>query len=331
VYASPTVVGNNLYIGSCAGICYALDKLSGEVLWEYKIGECSFHGDPVVVDSLLIIPTDRDPGTVHAFDLEDGSLVWRFDVEEDSGRVVGVTTDLVTDDGSVFGVTSGDNLICLDIERGDLIWDYRSAELPEGRYWNVVPAMLDTAILFAGFNGRLHCLDATSGAEIWASNFGSPPATSLTLHEGDVLVAGTDSTIYRLSGIDGEIVNSLKLPGRPGLQLNVIDTTIYVFVRNYVGSTGMTGLVALKADLSEIIWELPVSDGYRWTTKRIYGFGESILVGRNDGEVSVVDPRSGKVTETFNVEGEVRSFGFDGDIVFIGTIMGLVHAVKVVR
>jgi outer membrane protein assembly factor BamB len=75
-------VGDLLFIGSCAGNFYALNKTTGELKWSYDIRQdgrqVSFHGNPLVINDLILIGTDKscDPegiGHVYAFERESGS------------------------------------------------------------------------------------------------------------------------------------------------------------------------------------------------------------------------------------------------------------------
>ena len=74
-----------MFIGSCAGNFYALNKTTGEVQWSYDIRkdgkQQSFHGDPLVISDLILIGTDRscDPegvGHVYAFERSSGNVRW---------------------------------------------------------------------------------------------------------------------------------------------------------------------------------------------------------------------------------------------------------------
>ena len=60
---SPTVVEDTVFIGSCAGVFYALNKATGKMRWSYDIRQdgkqISFHGNPLVVDDMILIGTTK--------------------------------------------------------------------------------------------------------------------------------------------------------------------------------------------------------------------------------------------------------------------------------
>ena len=82
MFVSPTVVGNAVIIGSCAGTLYALDRSTGSPIWRYDTkadgSAAQFHGEPLLIGDRVVIPTDSDPkGHVYAFDSASGALLWK--------------------------------------------------------------------------------------------------------------------------------------------------------------------------------------------------------------------------------------------------------------
>jgi len=49
-----------MFIGSCAGNFYAINKTTGQLLWSYDIrrdgNQQSFHGDPLVTNPAPFVP-----------------------------------------------------------------------------------------------------------------------------------------------------------------------------------------------------------------------------------------------------------------------------------
>lgn len=93
-----------MFIGSCAGNFYAINKSTGQVQWSYDIRkdgkQQSFHGDPLVINDLILIGTDRgcDPeavGHVYAFERDSGKVRWKY-------RSTSVPTDIVQLNSNVY-------------------------------------------------------------------------------------------------------------------------------------------------------------------------------------------------------------------------------------
>ena len=284
----------------------------------------------MVTDSLVIITIDGTAGRVYALTRSEGKLVWQYDVTEETGLGVGVTTDLILLGESVFGVTTGDRLIRLDLTTGELLWDFQSPFDPEFSYWNIGPAARESVVFFAGINGWVYCLHLQTGKVLWKTDIGVRPTTSLMLVESDLYIGGADSLLYKLSVDDGKVIKSLKLKGSPIYRLNMHNSALYVFIEGDLEFPGVvTNLLAVNANLSEIIWEFPTSPDAQWSGKKPYHYRDWIVTGNAEGEVFLLDPLSGEVDASFGTDGVIRSMGFDDDVIYIGTQEGTVHAVRV--
>ena len=111
-----------MFIGSCAGNFYALNKATGQVQWSYDIRkdgkQQSFHGDPLVTSDLILIGTDRscDPegvGHVYAFERDSGKVRWKY-------RSTSVPTDIVQLGSNVFFGSFQDQWSSVDLRTGKL-------------------------------------------------------------------------------------------------------------------------------------------------------------------------------------------------------------------
>jgi outer membrane protein assembly factor BamB len=69
LYGTPAVLDDVVLITSASGRLIALDRASGAVLWERRLGGAAW-GSPVVVDDVLLIG-DCEGQTFHAYDLTD--------------------------------------------------------------------------------------------------------------------------------------------------------------------------------------------------------------------------------------------------------------------
>ena len=109
-----------MFIGSCAGNFYAINKSTGQLQWSYDIrrdgNQQSFHGDPLVTNDLILIGTDRscDPngvGHVYAFERDSGKVRWKY-------RSTSVPTDIVQINSNVYFGSFQDNWSSVDLQTG---------------------------------------------------------------------------------------------------------------------------------------------------------------------------------------------------------------------
>ena len=100
-----------MFIGSCAGNFYAINKTTGQLQWSYDIrkdgNQQSFHGDPLVTNDLILIGTDKscDPngvGHVYAFERDSGKVRWKY-------RSTSAPTDIIQLNSNVYFGSFQDN------------------------------------------------------------------------------------------------------------------------------------------------------------------------------------------------------------------------------
>ena len=128
MFSTPTVVGELVYVGSCSGILFALDRHTGEPRWNQDVRPggrgTSFHGDPLVIDSTFIVGTDGGTvdstfGEVYAFDLASGRVAWKYSTTS------GIVSDVCRAGDRLLAITRADSLLCLEGASGRLAWSFR--------------------------------------------------------------------------------------------------------------------------------------------------------------------------------------------------------------
>ena len=115
-----------MFIGSCAGNFYAINKTTGQLQWSYDIRrdgkQQSFHGDPLVVDDLILIGTDQNcvsdgVGHVYAFERDSGKVRWKY-------RSTSVPTDILQIGSNVYFGSFQDKWSSVDLRTGSLNWSF---------------------------------------------------------------------------------------------------------------------------------------------------------------------------------------------------------------
>jgi outer membrane protein assembly factor BamB len=76
------VVGDHLYVGSCSGRFFALNRTNGQVVWSHDTSvdgpSASFHGDVLVTDRLVLVGSDAEPqGYLYALERSTGVARWK--------------------------------------------------------------------------------------------------------------------------------------------------------------------------------------------------------------------------------------------------------------
>ncbi|HYL97791.1 MAG TPA: PQQ-binding-like beta-propeller repeat protein [Blastocatellia bacterium] len=322
-------MGDLVLIGSCVGTFFALDRQTGKVRWSYDIAQdgnqSSFHGSPLVVNDEIIIGTDGGGiGYVYAFQTATGKVLWKYRITKGAPGEAGVPTDIVRLDDSVFGVTFGDELISLHSESGKVNWTFPSGYMAKKFIVPQSPAVGIDRVFFGGINGTVYALSAGSGGIIWKRDLGSRVSTNLTVAGADLYAGTADGYIFRLNTVTGEIASQMKLEATPVGWPTLAGNSLLVYLNPDGGSGGASTLLSLDPALKQIRWQQQTASN--WSLTRPFLWRSSVLAGNEKGEVKAFRLSDGAELWGATLKGTIRSFGSDKEVIFIGTLGGIVYA-----
>lgn len=320
-------MGDFLYIGSCSGNFYALDKNTGQVRWSYNIhqdgSQTSFHCDPILTSDSIIIGTDvGKEGHVYAFDRATGKVRWKYLVTSGSRGDFGINADLALRGDAVYAVTTADDLLCLDSASGTLRWHFASgASIAHGPVWYSSPSVYGHMILFGGWDGYLYALDAESGKPVWKTDLHAPVSTTPLIVGGSIYVA-TAGRFYRLRPKDGANLGSFTLPGDPWRNITRMGNNL--FAMPDLSPNSGEDLVSLSLTSQRVNWK--VSDEHGWGTAWPYLWHGEVLAS-DDGHLYAYRQSDGSLAWSHDFPKQlVRGIGVTRDLLYVGTMHGLVYA-----
>ena len=195
----------------------ALNKDTGQLVWRAEpVGDWILHGQwssPAVAEigGVRQVVIGQGDGWVRGFDASDGSTLWEFDTnpieaEWPLTRNNVIATPVIWDD-TVFIANGQDpesgegvgRLHAIDAtQRGDisesgLVWRTENIR----RSLSTV-AIHDGLLYVADFSGYLHCIDATSGDEVWVYDTFSAVWGSPLVADGKVYLGDEDGDVVVL-------------------------------------------------------------------------------------------------------------------------------------
>ncbi len=134
--------------GQKSGVYWALDRETGEVIWQTQISPAGFlggmEGTSAVADGIIAVPA----------------------------------TDWPEFDGPATGLVSG-----LDAATGEVLWvatQTAPAASPVG--------IADGVVFHAGLDGVVHAYDLTDGTELWSFDLGGSASGGIAIADGTVVV-----------------------------------------------------------------------------------------------------------------------------------------------
>jgi outer membrane protein assembly factor BamB len=324
VFSSPTVAGDFLFIGSCAGTFYAIDKTTGQVQWSYDIRkdgkQQSFHGDPLVTGDLILVGTDRscDPegvGHVYAFERGSGKVRWKY-------RSTGVPTDIVRLGPDVYFGSFQDRWSSVNLHTGGLNWSYSTGTPNPDCTFVKSPVAADDRLFFTGLDGAVYSLDAASGRVMWRRKLSAAPSTSLVFWGKALYVGTSDRHIYGLSPETGAVVAELATEATPAGRPAFAADLLFMFLENRAERAGH--IIAVGPELAGVRWRRKSSPD--WASERPHLWKGLVIAGNCRGEVAAFRASDGEPQWRLNVKGCVRSIGSSGGGLFVGVQEGTVYA-----
>lgn len=147
-----------LFGGSHDGYVYALNAITGELLWRYESGEK--HSSPTVINGILY--SGSIDGYLYALNARSGKLIWKY-------KTRGIILDSeihsppVFVDGLVYVACSDGAIYSLDALTGKKIRSYQSGKLN----LNSSPVVINGFLYATNENGSVTAWNLSNTQMIW--------------------------------------------------------------------------------------------------------------------------------------------------------------------
>jgi outer membrane protein assembly factor BamB len=274
------------------------------------------------VEDMVLVTTDgQGVGHVYSFEQATGAVRWKYPAGHN------VPSDVVRSGSTVFAVSQADVLIALDLATGAERWSFSSSGERAGRAKFVSsPVVLGSRVYFSGRDGLLYALDAASGEVAWTHDLGTVRPTWPVVWQSAVVVATDDGRLLRFDPATGEIEAQLALGEPVTVAYSLVPAPGGLLVP--LGGRPASPLAWALVDpaLESVRWRVD-NDG-RWSTLRPHIWNGAVVTGDGSGQVFLLELSDGSERQSFRVEGSVRSVGSVGDVLYVGTIEGMLYAFR---
>jgi outer membrane protein assembly factor BamB len=176
IESSPLVVDGVVYVGTWAGVLYAVDAATGRERWRFQAPD-DIKGSAALANGLIVVGDYS--GNVHALDPATGAERWTY-----TGGARFYAGPAVSGDTIVIGDVGG-AVVALDARDGSELWR-RSTD---GSYVYSTAAIADGAAYIGSYNGSFQALDLDDGSVRWSFDVGGRISGSATVVDGVVYVA----------------------------------------------------------------------------------------------------------------------------------------------
>jgi len=308
--APPIVVAGVVYVLDAGASVSAHSARSGKRIWRVNLtpeGEDSSegYGGGLAADfGRIIVATGF--GDVYSLDPANGSKLWRRNLG------LPIRSAPTATNGKVFVVTVNNEVHTLDIETGEVAWNFRRYSESAGVLANTSPAVQGKTVVVPYKSGELLAFDTDTGKPKWGD--------ALT-RTGRFSSVGAINDIAGRPAISGGSVFAVSHSGRlaaidlkSGRRLwakNIASTQTPWVAGNavFVVTTGAQ-VIALNTKDGNIIWvrKLPLwGDPEDKEDRIVYSgpvlAGGRLLVTSSDGDLIALQPQTGAVARQSSAGG----------------------------
>ncbi len=225
----------------------------------------------------------------------------------------------------MYATTLADELLCIRVDDGSLIWSRQSGYQGERWTLNGTPAIAHGVVFFGGLDGTAYAWKAEDGAPLWKTPLGAPIRTSVCALESGIVMGTVNGLLHLLDAEDGSVRSQLNLGKEPSAAIVEVDGRLLVGTDWIYRSSE---LMCVDSSLSHIAWTLKSPEGTSWSTPRPYVYGDRIFLGNNRGEIFEHGMADGRLMRSTRLEGVIRGIRLADDVLYVGNQDGMVSAIR---
>ena len=312
--SSPAVAGETIYVGSTAGILYAVDRATGAEKWQFET-KSRIASSPAVADGLVYF--GAFDGNFYAVEAATGKLKWKFATEGErqftAKHLHGLQpaaqwmpdpwdcwlSSPAVFEGAVYFGSGDGNVYALDAESGALKWKFKTGDVVHAS-----PAIADGMVFIGSWDSYFYALDAATGAEKWRFKTGEDLVahnqqgiqSSAAVANGTVYFGCRDSHVYALDEFTGAKKWAYATGGTWVLTSPAVSDGKVFFAISYGGK-----LFAADAKSGEILYSLDFKGWPVYSSPAVAG--DVLYVGSTAGTMNAVNLGSRSIAWTFATDG----------------------------
>jgi len=192
------IIEEKIILSSAEGSLFAFDKITGEILWEFK--SKNRFTTPPLFDGTTVWQVAEE-GVLFAINLEDGKEVLKIELQNPVVASIAFAQSIYVND--IEGV-----VYKIDPNNGNVIWQTKAG----GASWGAV-AVSGSSLLLGHSGGEVLSLSVVDGSIVWRFDAFDVVAASV-LKIGKYVVFGSKTgDFYLLDASDGTLIEKRKLDG----------------------------------------------------------------------------------------------------------------------
>lgn len=274
---------NIVFAGSSDHNFYALDALSGKLIWKYTGGGWFSYASPVAINGIVYAGCTDD--TVYAFNAGTGAVIWKFR----TGGAIEASLSVV--DGVVYAGSVDDYLYALNALTGEMKWKFRTGENVSSK-----ASVLNGVVYFGSSDANIYALDVSSGSLKWKFTAGAMINQSgVVISKGVLFVGSRDGSLYAVDAVSGNLkwkysTNGISLEESTP---SVVDGLVYIAGWYNIGSFSIAGSVyAIDQSTGSLVWQSLNALGF---SSSPYLSAGRLYISADDGNFYALNSSTGAV------------------------------------
>ncbi len=206
IHGSPAFDGDKVYIGDYDGYLYAVDKETGALRWERKLGD-SIGASPTLTDGAVYMAVEfsNPEGKVFVVSAKDGEVLWSTPF---LGNHPHSSVSLDVERGLMFVGANNGRLFCFDTVSHLPVWTFDT----DGEIKST-PAVSGDTVYVTSWDSKLHAVAMDTGIERFSFPTGDVSMSSPTVFEGRVYFGSHDTQLYAVDAASGSPVFTVNTDG----------------------------------------------------------------------------------------------------------------------
>jgi outer membrane protein assembly factor BamB len=237
---------------------YAIDKDSGRLKWEKKLG-ASIGASPVLFAGKIFIAVEypAPDGKVFVLEASDGSPYYSTPY---LGHHTHASVSIDTSRKYLFVGANNGVFYCFDFDNQKEVWRYQA----NGEIKSTA-AVVDDTVYFTSWDDQLHAIEIETGEEKYAFTTEDSNMSSPSYYRGNVFFGSDDRNIYSIEAKTGQLRWKYQTGGFVLSSPTIVEQSEVVMVGSRDGSVYMLtldkGELKWSADLGSDVSSVPVAVG----------------------------------------------------------------------
>ncbi len=223
IHGTPAFDQDSVYIGDYSGYLYAVDRESGQMRWQTKLGG-SIGASPVLYDGYIFIAVEfpTPDGRIYVLDSENAQVVYATDY---LGNHPHSSVSLDPERGYMFVGANNGLFFCFDFVRRREVWRYQT-----GAEIKSTAAVVGDTVYITSWDEKLHALDIETGEKVFEFAAGGASMSSPSHHQGKIYFGADDGRLYCVDSSEGFLLWSHQTAGIIASSPTVVPRTGVVVV-----------------------------------------------------------------------------------------------------